>query len=662
MQNVWQDSQIQLEPPLIHQDNIPQISYRTVLDSWVDDSKHAESTVKNVRTALNLWLTFHGKTMECLVGEEMGAAHEEHFTQLLQEQPAPKRSSRHGDNVRWAIGRIRKSYQALLLDLQLPTDFLPAITALRMRKGWQVSDLTLAYAKRRALSSKSGAIENIGVWLSGKASPRGSSTASKLGIQALEEIFELREGVLSSRAFKSTPVAIMKPGKTSAYRLNHSRLTKSRYTKDLPEHIEAAFAAHAAWKFKNTYRVGGEVYTVKKGNFWTSDETIVKYKKDLRDFFGFLRLPAPTKPEYLLTSDEKMLLGKGFSDAEVRYTMMLDPDLLYEFFEFRKNRQTNKVYTQQANHFLIFVNNMVNHPYSFVRAHEVMFRPEVPGLSADQWQEHCDRWHHDVLKLNRQVKLGISDDKQRDPDEALSVILADRDPFALVEEMIRRMRASIASRPLSSTRACIFRDALLFDLMLSEPLRASHWGQLELGKDFIRAENGIWTLVVDKEAFKNKASKWCKNRSTRFTPKLSLLIDEYVDGHRAYLAGGNEPENTRVFLSAKTGPGRAQGKGHHPYALTEATLFWAVARRFETYFHVRIGTNAFRHILATAYLKEHPGDYEGAASILNNSPDVIKENYGHVKQADHLRRANNWRDEKRRTFEKKTQAKAASYG
>jgi hypothetical protein len=101
-----------------------------------------------------------------------------------------------------------------------------------------------------------------------------------------------------------------------------------------------------------------------------------------------------------------------------------------------------------------------------------------------------------------------------------------------------------------------------------------------------------------------------------------------------------------VFLSGATGPKKKEGKKSDlPFAPMDAqAIWWALSKRLKNYFGVGVGTNVFRHITATSILKDAPGDFESASSVLNNGPDTINENYKHLTQADGLRRADAWRE------------------
>ena len=627
-------------------------TYEEACIAALPGAKSTSASARNLRACAKKWCAHHGKTLHDGIGDEFGTAFEGHLRVLTEKMLAVNPTCRTSDNIRWAARKLFKTYHSLLQANELPVDFLQALTVLRLRKGWSVSELVVAY--RRAMDvNPQTARSVINSWVNEKAAPSYRHNNSIKGLRALEVIFEVPEGTLSNRAFRK-PIPILAGGaEKNVYRDNHSKLTRSKYAQPMPLHIADIFEEHAAWQFKSTHRINEQSYVIDSRRHWTTDETKILYSKSITAFFSYLMLPAPTKMFHKLTPDEKMLIGKGLAPEELRYTMLLNMDLMWDFLEWKRHRQANQVFTQDAVHFLIFVNNMVNHPYSFVRAHLKFGIEQVPPVDTKDWEGYCNIWHEKVLRLSRQIKKGIPNGKQRDPKIVLKAILSQKNtpPLKLLHELIHRMHADLASPLHPKMRAVEFRDALLFDLMLLEPLRASHWGELELGTHLIRTQD-CWELIINKSEFKNKSSIWCQDRRTVFNSRVSGLIDEYLEQHRPHLHGGLEASNTRVFLSAKVGPGRHLLPGVHPYAITEATLWNAVANRFNTYFGIKIGTNVFRHLLCKAYLMEHCGDWDGAAAILNNSPDVARKTYGELSQDVHREKADVWRAKHEQTFHK----------
>lgn len=53
----------------------------------------------------------------------------------------------------------------------------------------------------------------------------------------------------------------------------------------------------------------------------------------------------------------------------------------------------------------------------------------------------------------------------------------------------------------------------------------------------------------------------------------------------------------------------------------------------------RLWLHRLRTIWSDAYLDAHPGDYEGAAAMLNNSPNMVRQRYRRFRREQHLQKA-----------------------
>jgi integrase len=53
----------------------------------------------------------------------------------------------------------------------------------------------------------------------------------------------------------------------------------------------------------------------------------------------------------------------------------------------------------------------------------------------------------------------------------------------------------------------------------------------------------------------------------------------------------------------------------------------------------RIWPHLLRQIWSDAYLDKHPGDYEGVAAMLNNTPEMVQKSYRRFRREQHLQKA-----------------------
>jgi len=360
---------------------------------------------------------------------------------------------------------------------------------------------------------------------------------------------------------------------------------------------------------------------------------------------GWLCLPAPTKLLHELSVDERWQCGKGMDEKDITLAHWTNLDLVWEFTEFLRERQHNKAFTQDHLHFLIFLNSLVNHPYSFFKAHDKLAPIYGQSLKGDDWVNYVETsMHQPLLKMCSQIKKVIEFNvKQRSPDEPLRAVFADEDPMLVLLQMVNRMEGDVPPPAQKKMRAIYLRDIALFRMELEVPLRVGNLAMLKVNKNLRRDEvTGLWTVLVPKAVQKNHQSVHAYNIDRTYSEVTSKAIDRYLAEGRPHLRGADETD--WLFLGQGTGRKRKKEPGKCEYHVSEAALYWVVRGRTQQYFGGNgVGTNLFRHLLATAVLKDDASQIETASAVLNNSPDTIRRNYKHLTQNDGLRLADAWR-------------------
>jgi hypothetical protein len=358
---------------------------------------------------------------------------------------------------------------------------------------------------------------------------------------------------------------------------------------------------------------------------------------------GWLNLPKPTTSLSALTAEKRWKVGKGVDVKKIRLSHVFNIDLIWEFFDFLLSRQHNHAYTQDHLHYVIFLNSLVNHEYSFVRAHpELSTLFGMKPMSRPKWIKFSEKIHQQLLQLCRDLRA-LKPVKQRSSDEPLIEIFEDDDPTAIFFEMLEDLTARVPAKAHPLSRSVHLRDIALFHLAMEQPLRARNLSELRLGSTLIRdAQSGKWRVLVAKKALKNHYSKHAQAIYQVLSEPASSAIDRYVEEGRPNLQFS---KMTDLFLlSGPSGPKRMP----ECFGVPPKGVYWIVRRRTEEAFGLGSGPNVFRHLLATSMLKDHPGDYKGPAAKLSNSPAMIEANYDHLTHKDHLGRADKWYAEKQR--------------
>jgi hypothetical protein len=556
-------------------------------------------------------------------------------------------------NVRWAAKWLRQTYESIRTHGSLSLDFTEALNQALQARGWEAKHLCAAIGWKTGHGSIYG-------YVAGRQAPRWPQSLAL--VMRIEKALELPENTLVSRAFRRPQVIRLGNHNPIKYRTHQSRRTKSRYgLKKLPKQFLEFWLKLSDWRTQPKLRVAGKTY-IPEFLLWTRDGTQKKYSANVRRFAGWLTRPKPTKPLSAMTEEERWEVGKGMKEKNIRLSHVFNIDLIWEFFEFLRARQHNQKYTQDLKHYVIFLNSLVNHPYSYVKAH-----PELASLfgkkrmSRPKWVAFTEAIHQRILLLSRDLrKARKGTGKQRSSDEPLIEIFNDPDPTELFLQAVDELTRRLPSKIQKITRSVQLRDIALIDIEMEQPLRARNLSELEIGSSLIRdSQSGLWRVLVPKENMKNKHSKYCQGVYCVLTEKTSSAIDRYLEEGRPNLKFANK---TKLFLvPGPSGPKpKALETGEMPpdrFGVSPEGVYWIIRRRTEEVFGVGLGSNVFRHLLPTSILKDNPGAIDLCAAKLDNSPNTVRENYQHVKRSDHLAQAKAWYDQKQRKHEEARELK-----
>ena len=610
---------------------------------WADKAPQP-SGLRVFRSNLKSWCSSQGASLNSLVAQTLGQGFTlrlNAFCVSLNEQ-GRRSSERTG---RWAVTEVHRIYESLRVNQDLPSDFPTAMELAMAAAGLTLSELAKTLKERFAQNRTT--YPSLKKWLAREAHPHLQLKPSVLLVNQVEQVLNLPEGTLAVRAFKVPSLIKLGSSQPIPYRVHQALLTKAPYyLKDLPAHLATWFDELAYWRALPTMRVYGVIHSVKEGNRWTKPASTKKHRRDFLGMVSWLCLPLPVKPVHEMTDAERWVHGKGMDPKDVTLSHILNSDLIWEYLEFRRIRQVNKTYTQESEHFIIFVNSLVNHPWSFVKAHDKfapIFGQACKGEEWSQWVE--DNCHQPILKLNKVIKQGVSKERQRHPDAAMKDILGEESPMPYLLQMVESIEANLPPSVHRNQFASRMRDLAMIRMLIEVPLRSENVFTMELGRHLVKDErNGLYWIKVPKAEQKNWSSPHCYDIHREYSEKTSQIIDRYLTAGRPLLKGYDL--TAIVFLSGATGPKKKEGlKSDLPYSTMNAqAVYWALSKRFKDYFGVGIGANVFRHFSATSILKDTPGDYETASAVLNNAANTVNENYKHLNQTDGLRRADAWRE------------------
>jgi hypothetical protein len=627
------------------------ITFSDLLDRLAEDEGWTKQTKANARSDAAAFCRDCGLS---LTDPAYRALDDQCFTTRLSAATdklasRKKTNPRATDNMRWAANAMKRAYDSLVVDAGLPLDFVDALDHLMKTRGYP-TQASLAHAIiDRGLDSRTAyEIGNqLHRWLHRKNHPNNS--AAERFIRVLEAFFNLPAGVLVSRSYRPRPKLLFQANPDGVdYRKAHAARCGQRYRlKALPPQFEDVWNRIKHWRSSQRVLING--HRVKQDSYWSSAGTESKNRNLLLAYLGYLTLPKLNKPAWEATTQDLQMAGQGIPEEEITLRDWFSPVHLWGFADFNRSRTHNNRYTATAEGLVGLVNSFVSVEASFFKNHHE-FAPEFglsSSVSRDEWVNFVEEnLHKPVLGVSKQLREHFEDYEyaaSRSPDEPLKKIFLDKKPLWYFYAMIDQMRRDLPPRTHEERRATALRDIALFQMCLEQPLRHKNIVGLTIGRELTRDDaTGLWHLHVSKAQLKNWRSPHADNIDWTFSLRTSKDIDAYMT-ERRHLHGAGD---TNIFLlRSKTGIHRRTRVD----AATEVeryglNVYYVIRRRLLTYFGEGMGSNVFRHVVATAILKDDPERVATAAAVLNNSKKMIEDTYGHLTRKDKLRGYESWRD------------------
>lgn len=238
-------------------------------------------------------------------------------------------------------------------------------------------------------------------------------------------------------------------------------------------------------------------------------------------------------------------------------------------------------------------------------------RPANP----EAWRHLCESSH----KLAH-VWVKQSNSLSRDPTLPISGLLELEQPMKPVLRVIELIDQAAAAAPEGSlSEALLRRDALLVAMFLSNPLRVRTMASLKWSLDGAETLHGSaaagWRLRLQAHHMKNGKELYDVRVAAWVAPRLEAYLEEY----RNTILGKNES----LYLFVSSRPLNVWGgMASHIRKLMKRYIKGCPG----------FGPQAFRHLVATDWLTNHPNDYLIAAELLNDRLETVILNYAHLKR------------------------------
>lgn len=283
--------------------------------------------------------------------------------------------------------------------------------------------------------------------------------------------------------------------------------------------------------------------------------------------------------------------------------------------------------------------------FEFFAKANSMLRPstgylwQLPAMKDTLPPEFADRDWRNMCEETFQLLLSIALNKKksrvqtRDPREPMRHILDLKNPLEMVADMVQRLRGD---RPIGGApmREAIWaRDLALVKLIVSNPLRlrnlaALTWRANNTGQLYQRGD-GSWWVRIERGHFKNTfGAAGDAEYDMPVQESVWSDLERYVKVYRPRLL---RCDSDYVFLA-----------GLHRSSVRDPSLPWAELSRRIQHLTAKylwrcagIGTQAFRHLVATAIIKASDlSDFKTAALVLNDRMSTVEKNYAHLRSSE----------------------------
>lgn len=594
------------------------VTYRTILQALLIDFKSAgksQQQIRNHESVLNKWLVFFEKSLDSRAVEFENL--DKNVAEFIEGM---KYGSKSIASKKYEMGNFHKVYLRLESNVDLPENF-PKRLYFLMKKAnvtcRQVADIL-------GISSKS----SVASWYQGKKNP---SKKNWHQFGKLEQLLNAPEGSLTNlfKCWHSDPNTKRRRETKTQYAQLQSIRTVNRY--------RLAFDNWPA-KAKDQWTSLLEHHTTEKApvlprnpdSIWHKANTVRVRLKLFECFFGFLTLPVE-------------LGGMGFesSDCDLRLIYEITEEGTLKFFEpymdFHKKRTIcatypKGVYTTTLQNELKAIAVFINRKNGFMR-NSKMFSDYISHIGL-RWTELCEHSINRIVALYKNTKF----QQVRYPNEPIAFILADQHPLKFLVSLVHNLERALPAnfqrcydrRLLNMYFVCSFLSAI--------PLRAQMLCNMRLHKNLYKDKNGNWRVRFDARDFKNdRFAAKDSDYDVACPTWLHTIINLYLE-NRSLFPGGKvlNGEFECEYVIRPCTSDMNHGEATNPVDLN--TLFrWCItATSLYIPGCIGFGPHAWRHIVATDWIKNNPSGFQIAAKLLHDKIETVMKNYQHLLTSDWL--------------------------
>lgn len=598
------------------------------------------------RYCLNEWLCFLGASSNSKVSVEMTSTFEETIIAFSNEL-GTKVAEKTVRNVRGRIKALQAFYMSALEQEAIPQGFREALLFGMERMGLTPGRLIRLVG------------QTAYKWARGDSSP-DSRHKARCGsnMQRLEELLHFPPGTLAMRAWPEGD-KVMAVHVDVPFRRYASVICGYEYRlkpEDTPTKLNVCITDYRAHKQQQTHMLAsGEIVSLPLTQIWSSEDTAVNALQLIRFFFGFLRLPKASgakKPW-----PELLNYGMGFALDDLRFTMLVQKDLLFQYMLYAEQRSFDRMHFEHyeaqkaavakgfAPHlasnqalrktlpssylrFLGLCLNLLNKPTGFLRMHPE-FGQELPTpVAPENWEAWCLARHAELLALYKVAASKVEYNK-RSNKEVLAPILRMEDPREAFFRVVDAMKNEVPADTAPIWQAVHWRNMTIVALLTFECIRAKNVWMLDIGRH-ITLRDGKYVLFVPKEEMKNFIHGYAEDIHRVFPEDLQELLHAWVTVYRPKFPG-HDKTNALFVRHATAGP-KPEGR-EDVYRMDTNTVSEAVGKVTKKYLGVKLRAHSLRNVNATSVVKQG-GSIHQLKAVLNDSERTASEIYLDITNAD----------------------------
>lgn len=571
-------------------------------------------TLKNLKSVLNRWLEFHQLDLDCPVGPELSGLFDTavgQFKSYLMQNGV--RAETAADRVT-LMRNWNRFFKNLGPAKQAITGFASTLADAVEKSG----------ITRKSIALSAGIWElTLREWLRGNRVPENRHRLET--VPKLESLLKLPTGVLTSQLPPPKPeVEVIQ----TSYQKSLSENLKTSYALlDVPDAMKQEWLGYMHFKVLpvklgfNRNTNWGKRETKSLGTKYSWEATIGQEVSPsanvawqcVANVIGFAVLA-------------KSKGGLGYGKDAITLATLADPDIYTDLIKFMLSR--SGAYNNGLVNLVAQIKAMLrpNTGYLWQEANSFNQVYLHKGMTADEYRSQCGATYNHLLTMSKHLQSNSVLKMTRDPKEPIQQILDMQHPLEALFDLAERVKKCAPPKSKPENYAIHLRNLLLLQMLTAAPVRINQYAILTYytnNSGHLYKADGSWWLRFSEHETKNH-----KKYNVRLYPGTYKFIEEYLEKYRPLLLAGNL--SNHVFCSKPRVDGRVGAEPASSKYLS--SIIFDMTRRFIPG-SPGFSAHAIRPIIATDFLKNHPGQYELAANLLDDEVATMIKHYAHLNKA-----------------------------